>query len=337
MTHRNHISSGLCATLLAMCITSCNNIDPDSHECEIGTWGNFSTAAVSFTFDDNLPNQFDIALPIFDRYGFKATFYPTIKDIDDWQHLIDAATNGHEIGSHTIEHQLLPSCNPEKIDSELSQSQAIINQHIGNNSCLTIAYPYCGQVDSATVCKYYIAARICDNHIEPATPLHYHAISSFGIGSESSQYKTANSVISVFEQAKQKAGWCSLLIHEIDNGNGYSPFPSASLDSTLNYLALHEDHFWVATFADVVKYTYERNLTDIVLLDEDDNEISLAFTNTLDSRLFNVPITIRRPLPAYWQNAEVTQNNNTVDSFVRDGFIYFNVRPNFGNVTITRQ
>jgi len=42
---------------------------------KIAKWQNDKKAAVSLTYDDNTINQFRVALPIMDKYGFKGTFY----------------------------------------------------------------------------------------------------------------------------------------------------------------------------------------------------------------------------------------------------------------------
>lgn len=42
---------------------------------EITKWQDGKTAAVSLTYDDNTINQFRVALPLMNKYGFKGTFY----------------------------------------------------------------------------------------------------------------------------------------------------------------------------------------------------------------------------------------------------------------------
>ncbi len=42
---------------------------------QIGTWRGFRPAAISFTFDDNLPNQYAVAVPMFNAKGFKITLF----------------------------------------------------------------------------------------------------------------------------------------------------------------------------------------------------------------------------------------------------------------------
>ena len=45
---------------------------------EVGNWPGFRTAAVSYTFDDHCSNQFAIAVPMFNEFGYKLTLYPVI-------------------------------------------------------------------------------------------------------------------------------------------------------------------------------------------------------------------------------------------------------------------
>jgi hypothetical protein len=42
---------------------------------EIGTWRGFWPAAISYTFDDDLPNQYAVAVPMFNARGFKITLF----------------------------------------------------------------------------------------------------------------------------------------------------------------------------------------------------------------------------------------------------------------------
>ena len=51
---------------------------------QVGTWQGFRTAAVSYTFDDNLPNQLAIAVPMFDQFGFKVTLFTVTGPSSVW-------------------------------------------------------------------------------------------------------------------------------------------------------------------------------------------------------------------------------------------------------------
>lgn len=325
----------LFVALVSSLLFACNNVDPNAHECEIATWSGFATSAISYTFDDNCPNQYSIALPLFDKYGFKATFFPDVDKIDNWQTLSQCAENGHEIGSHTLNHLALSGLSNDELLEEVRGSKDVIDENVDYGNCITIAYPYCDMPDTNVVAKSYIAARICDNRIEPATPSRYYAISSFGVGSESNDYKTGSSIIDLFKRTKAESGWCVLLIHEIDNGPGYSPLASASLDSTLCFANANPDDFWVATFGEVVKYTKERDNSTIALLYQDEETIGIMISNELDY-VYDVPLSIRRPLPSGWTNATVEQNHELCVSCIKDGFVYFDIDPNKGEVLIRK-
>src|SRR5688500_3044760 len=71
---------------------------------EIARWSGFRNAAVSYTFDDNCSNQVAIAIPALNTYGFKGTFFLVTNWGPNWTGYKSAATNGHEIASHTASH-----------------------------------------------------------------------------------------------------------------------------------------------------------------------------------------------------------------------------------------
>jgi beta-glucosidase len=68
-------------------------------------WPEGKRAAISLSFDDARPSQVDAGVPLFDKHGVKVTFFVTparMKErIDAWKR---AATSGHEIGNHSLNH-----------------------------------------------------------------------------------------------------------------------------------------------------------------------------------------------------------------------------------------
>jgi peptidoglycan/xylan/chitin deacetylase (PgdA/CDA1 family) len=69
-------------------------------------------AAISLTFDDGLRSQREIAVPLLNDRGLRATFYlnprGTTPESDDWQERWAAwkevAEQGHELGNHSLTH-----------------------------------------------------------------------------------------------------------------------------------------------------------------------------------------------------------------------------------------
>lgn len=324
------ISLAFAAALLSACQQD------DSSLYQIGTWNGFRSAAVSLTFDDNCANQFDVALPILDEFDVKATFYPIVNKITDWTPLRKCAANGHEIGSHTYSHNNLSTLSADEVARELSMAYDTIRSRVPMTDCSSIAYPFCAMTDSALVAKHHVAARICDGKIVNASPNSYMAISSFSVGSETN-YLEAIDLIGIFGKALSQKGWAVILFHEIDNGEGYSPFPSIELEKSLEYLTENDTCYWVSTFANVAKYAKERDSAKVVVKSENDGAWVLNVNSNLDANVFNVPITLRRVLPIDWQKVDVSQNGNDCNAYVIDNMLYFDVVPNGEDITISKR
>lgn len=306
---------------------------------EVGTWSGFRSAAITYTFDDGCSNQYAIAIPMFNEFDFDLTMYPVINWGLNWTALKIAAAEGHEIGSHTMSHPNLGGLSIERQTTELVNSQNTINSNIPGQLCLTLAYPYCVPGDQALTEQYYIAARHCQGYIEKSTPSNFYQISSLICGSAGS-VKTEANFITKFESTATSNGWCVFLLHGIDDDGGYSPLPSATLRASLEYLDAHRDIFWVSTFANVVRYIRERDDVSITELSNQGDSITLQITDTLDSAIYDYPLTTRRPLPQNWLSTNVTQNGKVVDTFIVDvnstKYVMFNIVPDGGDVVLVK-
>jgi hypothetical protein len=307
---------------------------------EIGPWPGFRKAAISYTFDDGCSNQFAIALPMFDEFGFKMTLFTVTDWIKDkWQILKGAASTGHEIASHTISHPSLDTLSLDRQEIELKKSQEAIDANIPKSKCLTIAYPNC-RVGNVPLCeKYYIAARGCQGFIEKSTPQNFMNISSIICGRLGS-IKTAENFTKRFEDTAASSGWCVLLIHGIDNDGGYSPLPSAELKASLEYLKENKNTFWVDTFLNVVRYIRERDAVTIKETSKQTDKITLQVTDTLDNAIYNYPLTIRRPLPENWQSAKILQKDKEIAASVVETnnvkYVMFDIVPDSGDVILSK-
>jgi peptidoglycan/xylan/chitin deacetylase (PgdA/CDA1 family) len=306
---------------------------------EVGTWSGFRTAAISYTFDDGCPNQFKIAIPLFDEYGFKLTLFTVSSWVTSWPALQSAADSGHEVASHTVTHPDFSKIKLDKQESELKNSKIAIESHITGENCITMAYPYC--VPGAdTVCgKYYISARGCQGFIEPKTPGSYFNVSSVICGNLGA-IKTLNDFKLKFVSAAKINGWLVFLIHGIDNDGGYSPIASAELRKSVEYLDARRSKFWVTTFLNATLYSKERNAVKVEEISATDSSFNLQVTDTLPDSTYNFPLTLRRPLPENWPSADVIQDSIAVPKriIMVDSVTYltFDIVPDAGEVKITK-
>jgi len=307
---------------------------------EVATWPGFKQGAVSFTFDDNCANQLSIVMPMFDQFDFKMTFYSVINWGPNWSALQAAASNGHEVGSHTVSHANLGSLTDNQQITELKNSQDVINSHIISQKCLTIAYPNCVEGNPDICSQYYIAARGCSGQIVPKTPPDFMNISSFVCGSQGSVQRASDFENSI-NAAVSSNGWVVFLIHAIDNESGYSPTNSAEIKIALEYLNQNKEKIWESTFGNVVRYIKERNEVSIKELSVKDSLITFCVNDTLDNSIYNYPLTIRRSLPQGWTSATISQNGKTLNSQVvtinSKNYILFDVIPDSGNIQMEKE
>jgi hypothetical protein len=118
-------------------------------------WPEGKRAAISLTFDDARYSQITRCLPILDKYGTKATFYVSIKPMEEhadaWK---AAAANGHEIGNHSLVHpcsgnfpfsrdKALEDYTFDQMRSEINEASDTIESFLGVRP-VSFAYP-CGQ------------------------------------------------------------------------------------------------------------------------------------------------------------------------------------------------
>src|SRR5208282_995599 len=85
----------------------------------IGAWEGFRPAAVSYTFDDDCPNQYAKAVPMFHAAGIKMTLFTVTSWEGSWAAIQNAAEYGDEIASHTVTHVQLTSISSAQLTNEL--------------------------------------------------------------------------------------------------------------------------------------------------------------------------------------------------------------------------
>lgn len=134
-----------------------------------------SGRVVAITFDDAYRSVLEVAKPILDRLGMRASVYVPTNWPDSgepmtwpgiahwvggphehelgclgWDELRGLAEDGWEVGSHTCSHpRLAELATREQIDAELVRSREICEEQLGG-PCRSIAYPY-GSYDERVI------------------------------------------------------------------------------------------------------------------------------------------------------------------------------------------
>jgi peptidoglycan/xylan/chitin deacetylase (PgdA/CDA1 family) len=127
----------------------------------------FYDKVVILNFDDGRLSQYTNAIPILDKYGFKATFYVVCNYIGkkdgymDWKEIKALQKEGHDIGSHSMNHVRLEKLSKKNVEYEVGQSKRCLQDH-GINA-KSFAYPFDSGSDDKTVinivAKYYEIGR----------------------------------------------------------------------------------------------------------------------------------------------------------------------------------
>jgi oligosaccharide reducing-end xylanase len=164
-------------------------------------------------------------------------------------------------------------------------------------------------------------------------------ISSFVCGNQGT-VNTEQDFKSKADNVASSKGWLVYLIHAIDNDPGYSPLSSTVLGASLVYLNTNKENFWVSSFGNVARYIRERNCLSVTETANEDSSITIQVIDTLDNSIYNVPITLRRPLPQSWPSAIVTQNGLPIPASITQvdttEYVMFDVVPGGGDIRLIK-
>lgn len=247
-------------------------------------------AAISYTFDDGLRDQFTLAVPMLNEVGFKGTFFVipgSIAETPDlavqkqnekrswgsisWPELKAMSDQGHEIASHTWSHPNLTKLTPGEVDNEFSKASEAIRTHIGYLP-VTLAFPFNASTPEvqAAALKHHIAFRAYQ----------------IGLGEKS----TVESLDAWADKQVLDKTWGVLMSHAI--ANGYSALVDPEILRThLRHVKSREREVWVDTFANIARYERERDDAKLEVSGNAGN-LTCQLTGTLDPGIFTMPLTL---------------------------------------------
>lgn len=317
-----------------------------AQDAEIATWAGFRKAAVSFTFDDGPQSDVDVALPMFEKYGYKATFNIVTNWANgggnngmlNWSGVQKLSAAGHEIASHSDSH---PNGKPMP-SNEISSSKGTISQKIQQKyGVVTLAYPNCDTPGDAQVLQNYVVGRICNGSWKGGSdimgkdgPSNWAAVSALMTGNQGTSDFKGN-----MDKAVQQGGWVAFLTHGFQNKtNGfadYSPTDANGMDGALQYAQQKDKDIWVAPMGYVAMYIKERNASKIEPQDGGAaNSMSFKLSHTIADNIskYDYPLSIK--VKTSWSNVEVTQDGAKLESKVDGGYVYFDAVPNAGSIVV---
>ena len=324
-----------------------SNVNPDA--IRVAKFKGDRAAALSFTLDDNLRDQYDVAVPLLKKYGIHATFFVISGRTADtneeaakkkpgdwggisWPQLKELAAQGHEIANHTWMHTPLINSKDGKredlpadqLEEQVAKGYRCIQEMIGV-APLTFCAPGNG-VDEAVrsmALKYHIALR------EKNTQ-------RFGDWPPTNKTFSAEKANAMVDQAIAKGDPMVWMIHAITHGYNAVSSPNV-LEDHLKYVKSREDALWVDTFANVSRYTLERGaakLTGSI----SHNRAAFTVECPLDQTKFNEPLTVVIPVKdAERVEAKRDGSNVLLPVEVRKDRVLVQVVPSLEQVVVTWQ
>ena len=309
---------------------------------EIANWSGWRTAAATFTFDDGAPSHITDVGPLFDEFGYKATFFLVTNWNPNWEGFQALVNNGHEVGSHSKSHG-------QNMQGQEKSSKDSINAHITGQDCNTVGYPNCNVPNDLTATKAnYIAARTCGGNDDPIMgvngPADWYKVNTIITGSADHDYytTTADAFVTVLQQTVNKSGWVVFMTHGITgkNNNGeatYSLTPLDALRGALQWAQNHDNDMWVTTFRNAAMYCKERKAASFTLKSGDDSKKTYSLTHNIADDLcqYDYPLSLRVQLPNGWSTAYVSQVGHEIQPQIKDGYVYFDAIPNGGDIVLS--
>ena len=300
-----------------------------AQDVEIGTWSGFRKGAVSFTFDDGAPSHVSDAGPLFDKYGYKATFNLVYNWGPDWSGFQKLADGGHEIASHSNSHG-------NNMSGEEASSKQNINGKIKQKyGIITVAYPNCNVPNESAVLQNYIVGRICNSGnsiVGKDGPSNWARVPAIMTGPNGS-----NDFKGPMGSVVNSNSWVSFLTHGFsgkNNGNAnYSPTDIGLIEDALKYAQQNDKDIWVAPMGHVAMYIKERKASK-AQASSSGSTITVQLTHNIKDNVSNYDYPLSLRVKYSGSTANVTQAGAKLESKINGGYVYFDAVPNAGEIVI---
>ncbi len=254
--------------------------------------------AVSLSFDDGFSTIFTEILPVFDKYGFKASLFINPGVIPDepvagqvwrgsWAYWRDARKRGFEIGSHSLTHRDLTKVPPGVLEEEIRESRRLIEEKVGGPA-VSFAFPF-DRANSRVIKKvrqYYEAVR--DHDVLKET---YPRVFLPVFGGEHFSLKTA---VDITRLAIQKNLWLIPELHalKMEDMPAFKPVTVQFIEDYLAFLRERESSVWVDTFINVFRYLRTKKDVSLDVIEETEDSVVFALWGPPEGGWAGEPLTV---------------------------------------------
>ncbi len=237
--------------LFTLCLSLCSTAF-----AQTPSW-NGHKAAIALTYDDSLHSQLDIAIPQLDAAGLKGTFFLMGRQVGDqvprWK---AAASRGHELGNHTVNHPCTKGSYdmPVQYTSEAYTVDVLMTE-IGVMNGFLQAMDGKSAHAFATPCDQHLVSG--EDYLEPMQKAH---LASFirdrrAMPTSSVMYtgfvdKSGADMIAWVEDVVREGKAGVIVFHGV--GGDYLNVSGEAHRQLVEYLKAHQKEIWTTTFTNVL-------------------------------------------------------------------------------------
>jgi len=269
-------------------------------------------------------------------------------DVISWDEIKEFAAQGHEFGNHTISHPRLAVLDEPNLLYELEKGKEEIFNHLGAEHTFSAECPF--GTENERVMEYAFKIHPALRNRMPEKFLE-----------EINRWSDKTPAASTKEYIQWQRGplkktsvelmksyvdtllvhdnvWLVLTFHGVDDV-GWEAKPHEELQEYFSYMKRHEDNLWVAPFRDVTRYMRQR-MNATLITSSTDGKIFIDLKHSLDSALYNYPMTLKTYVKAEWKNVIVKQGINTDTTVSRTdekgNFVVYQAYANAENIELSR-
>lgn len=257
--------------------------------------------ALSYIFDDGESNVYK-ALPIFEKYGYKATIGVVAAFVSDrsndpfwgsWGEWRDAANRGFEIANHSMFHRDSKKMHGADFDISIDQARDLIVQNTGYKPTAYI-FPHDSYTDESV-------SRALRQHKVVRTPEFlrpfYNRTIEIVFGGPNFSPETGDRLIDI---GIKRRLWILAKCHGVTDRRSMRSFKSitpAFLETNLAYIHSKANDVWLDTFTHVFDYLARRSQTKIEVKNTNDNSVDFALHTDKPQEDINLPMTVVIKVP----------------------------------------
>ena len=254
-------------------------------------------SAISFLFDDGEKDVYVNAMPIFEKYGFRATIPIVAGYVADsnndpfwgsWEEWRDAANRGFEIANHSMFHRDSQKLHGSDFDVSIDQAKEMIEKNIGRKVTAYI-FPHDSYNDEAV-------SRALKEHEVVRTreflQSFYNRTVGVVYGGPKFSVATANRLIDI---GIKRQLWIVANCHGVTTKRGILSFKSITpsfLEAHLAYIHSRGDDIWVDTFSNVFEYMSLRARTKIQTKAFTEDSIDFVLRSDKTEGILSEPVTV---------------------------------------------